>query len=60
MKEKYNILFFIVIPSLQKDDQINKDSKGAVSKPIEENLSADFKKKLQEWRIKVTTDFNSL
>lgn len=33
---------------------MNKDGKsGVISKPIEENLTPDFKKKLQEWRIKV-------
>ncbi|XP_037026267.1 uncharacterized protein LOC119067416 isoform X2 [Bradysia coprophila] len=39
------------VPCLQND--LNKDCKGgAISKPIEENLTPDFKKKLQEWRIK--------
>ncbi|KAJ6639707.1 hypothetical protein Bhyg_12454 [Pseudolycoriella hygida] len=40
------------VPCLQKDD-LNKEVKGGViSKPIEENLTPDFKKKLQEWRNK--------
>lgn len=32
----------------------SKDTKNIIAKPIEENLTPDFKKKLQEWRIKVT------
>lgn len=44
---------YFSVPCLQKDD-LNKDGKsGGISKPIEENLTPDFKKKLQEWRIKV-------
>lgn len=53
MQKKYFNSNVLVVSNAHKEDQSHKDTKRAVSKPIEENLSAEFKKKLQEWRIKV-------
>lgn len=55
----FNKLVYTIVPYSQKEDTNstnNKDTKNIIAKPIEENLTPDFKKKLQEWRIKVTAD----
>lgn len=57
IKLKYSFQFYTTVPYSQKEDSnitSSKDTKNIIAKPIEENLTPDFKKKLQEWRIKVT------